>query len=64
MLVLRRRVGERIVINRNVHVIVVAINGNQVRLAIQAPEHISIDRQEVHVSRTPHPENVSDDSVN
>lgn len=47
MLVLSRKVGEEIVIGDNIRVTVVAINGNQVRLGFQAPEQVSIFREEV-----------------
>jgi carbon storage regulator CsrA len=38
MLVLTRRVGEKVVIAEHVHVMVVGIAGNQVRLGIEAPK--------------------------
>jgi len=49
MLVLSRKVSERIVIGDDVVITVVAINGRQgkVRLGIEAPKEIKIDRQEV-----------------
>lgn len=47
MLVLSRKVNERIVIGGNVVLTVVKIDRNQVRLGIQAPEHVAIYREEI-----------------
>lgn len=47
MLVLTRRVGEFIVINGNIRVAVVALSGNRVRLGIEAPTTIGIQREEL-----------------
>lgn len=47
MLVLSRRVGERIVINENIVVTVVRVDGGRVRLGIEAPPEVSIIRQEL-----------------
>lgn len=47
MLVLSRKVGEEVVIGDDIHVTVVAVHGNQVRLGFRAPEHVSIFRQEL-----------------
>jgi len=47
MLILTRRVGETIRIGDNVEVIVLAIRGAQVRIAIQAPKDIAVHREEV-----------------
>ncbi len=52
MLVLTRRVGEEIVINGNVRVIVTAVKGDKVRLGITAPPSVPVDRMEVHERRT------------
>ena len=51
MLVLTRRVGEEIVINGNIHVMVVAVKGDKVRLGISAPPSVTVDRKEVHDRR-------------
>jgi carbon storage regulator len=48
MLVLSRRLGESIVINGNVTITVVAFRGEKVRLGIEAPEEVQVDRSEVH----------------
>ena len=51
MLVLSRRVGEEIIINENIRVTVVAVKGDRIRLGIEAPRDVSVDRAEVHVRR-------------
>ncbi len=48
MLVLTRRTGESIRIGDEVSVRVVDIQGNQVRLAIEAPREIPVHREEVY----------------
>lgn len=47
MLVLTRKVGESLVIGDNVVVTVVALKGGQVRIGIEAPRDISIQRDEL-----------------
>jgi len=47
MLLLMRRVGEKIVIGEDIVVTVVGISGNQIRLGIDAPKNISIHREEI-----------------
>jgi carbon storage regulator len=51
MLVLTRRIGEEIVIDGNIRVVVTAIQGQKVRLGITAPPSIPVDRKEVHDRR-------------
>jgi carbon storage regulator len=48
MLIIRRRVGERIVIGSNIEVTVASATKKVVRLAIQAPKGIPVLRGEVH----------------
>jgi len=47
MLVLTRKPGEKVVIDGNITVTVVKINGNQVRLAFDAPDDVRILRGEL-----------------
>ena len=47
MLVLTRKVGESIVIGGGIRVTVTAIDGNKVRLGIEAPPEVRVDREEV-----------------
>ncbi len=48
MLVLTRRLGEAITIGDDVKIIVVEIDGNQVKLGIEAPRAIEIYREELY----------------
>jgi carbon storage regulator len=52
MLVLTRNVGEKIIIDGNIQVTVVAIKGGKVRIGIEAPDYVRVDREEVHQRRT------------
>jgi carbon storage regulator len=47
MLVLSRKVNEKIVIDGGIVVTVVKIEGGQVRLGIDAPRHVKVFRQEI-----------------
>ena len=51
MLVLTRRIGEKLVIDGVISVTVVAIRGDKVRLGINAPLSVCVDRSEVHERR-------------
>ena len=48
MLVLSRKIGERIRIGDNVTLTVVRVQGDKVRLGVEAPSDVSIHREEVH----------------
>jgi carbon storage regulator len=47
MLVLTRKAGERIVIADNIVVEVLEVQGNRVRIGIQAPQGVTILREEL-----------------
>lgn len=47
MLILTRRVGEKIMIGDDVVVTVLGVRGNQVRLGVDADKSISIHREEI-----------------
>ena len=47
MLVLSRKLNERIVIGEKIKVMVVEIRGDTVRLGIAAPTDVPVDREEV-----------------
>ena len=48
MLILSRRVGETLIIDKEVKVHVLGVNGNQRRIGIDAPKHVSVHREEVY----------------
>lgn len=48
MLVLSRKVGEKLVIDGNITVVINRIVGNRITLGIEAPEHVHIVRGELH----------------
>jgi carbon storage regulator len=52
MLVLTRQVGEKIIIDHDIQITVVAINGGKVRLGIEAPDYVRVDREEIHQLRS------------
>lgn len=51
MLVLTRKIGQSIVINDNIRVVIVAIHGNKVRIAVEAPREVAVDREEIYARR-------------
>lgn len=52
MLVLSRRVGERVEIGGGVVVVVTAVRGEQVQLGFECPREITIRRPEVSAKRS------------
>jgi carbon storage regulator len=48
MLVLSRKIGERVMIGDDIVVMVVDVRGDKVRLAVEAPQSIPVHRQEVY----------------
>ncbi len=51
MLVLSRRINEEIIIAGGIRVAVVSVKGDRVRIGIDAPPQVSVDRAEVHARR-------------
>lgn len=47
MLVLSRKLNEKIVINGDIVITVVKIDRNQVRIGIEAPGHVPVFREEI-----------------
>ena len=47
MLVLSRKVGEKIRIGRDITVVVLQVRGHQVNIGIDAPDHVDILRKEL-----------------
>ena len=52
MLVLSRRIGERIIINDNTEVVVLGFRSGNVRLGITAPDTVPVHRAEVQEALT------------
>ena len=48
MLILTRRVNERIIIGNDIEISVVDIRGDQVKIGIMAPKHVAVFRHEVY----------------
>lgn len=48
MLVLSRKLGEAIRIGPDVRIRIVALQGSQVRLAIEAPDSVVVHREEIY----------------
>jgi len=49
MLVLSRKVGESVIIQNSIKVTVLEISGNQIKLGFEAPDDVSIYREEIYV---------------
>ncbi|WP_342563311.1 carbon storage regulator CsrA [Paenibacillus sp. FSL R7-0345] len=50
MLVLTRKKGESIIIQDNIEITILAVEGDSVKVGISAPRHVDIFRQEVYLS--------------
>ena len=48
MLILARKVGETIVIGDDIKVVVMDVNGSQIKLGIEAPKDVTVNRVEVY----------------
>ena len=64
MLVLSRKKGETIMINDNIEVKVLGIEGDQVKLGIVAPKSVKIYRQEVYAQIEQQNEEALNSSIN
>lgn len=62
MLVLTRRLSERIIIGDDITLTVLGINENQVRIGIDAPKDTSVHREEVY-NRIQQAQEGNDDST-
>jgi carbon storage regulator len=48
VLVLTRRVGDAVVIGEDIVITVLEVHGGEVRLGIDAPREVAVNREEVH----------------
>lgn len=48
MLILSRNKGQKIMINDNIVISVIEINGDQVRIGVEAPADVTIFREEIY----------------
>lgn len=51
MLILTRRCGETLVVNDNIKVTVLGVKGNQVRIGVEAPKDVTVDREEIYLRK-------------
>jgi carbon storage regulator len=51
MLVLSRKRGEQIIVDGDIEVTIVEISGDRVRLGVNAPPSVRVDRREIHERR-------------
>lgn len=49
MLLLTRRINEKLKIGDDIEIIIMGIKGNQVRLGINAPKKVPVHREEIYV---------------
>lgn len=51
MLVLSRKKDEKIIIDGSIELMVIDIDKDRVRLGIEAPRQVVVDREEVHIAK-------------
>lgn len=47
MLILTRRIGEKLIIGDDISVFILGVKGNQVRIGVEAPKDVSVHREEI-----------------
>lgn len=48
MLVMTRRSGEKIMIGSNITLTILGVQGNQVRIGVNAPREVAVHREEIY----------------
>lgn len=48
MLLLKRKKGESFIIDDDIRITIVESNGNQIKIGIDAPQHVEIYREELY----------------
>jgi carbon storage regulator len=48
LLILTRKKGQSIILNNNIEIIITAVEGDQVKVGINAPQEVNILRKEVY----------------
>ena len=48
MLVMTRRIGEKIIIGPNITLTILGVHGNQVRIGVDAPRDVAVHREEIY----------------
>jgi len=57
MLILTRRIGESIMIGDDITVTVLNIDGGHIRLGVDAPKDVAVDREEIRTKKDAGPVN-------
>jgi len=48
MLILTRNIGEAIIIDDDVKVVILGVKGNQIKIGVDAPKSVTVHREEVY----------------
>ena len=51
MLLLSRKLGEKIMIGDNIEIVINEIKGKQVVVGVSAPRSVAVDREEIHIRK-------------